>query len=90
MTGREGQVRSEFELWFPGLSPGTWYPAGELRSRVLEQLRCGEPRWQERDRIPSDRYFIFRGGDGSRAPGQQTRSTDTGGHRPPGGSAPAI
>jgi hypothetical protein len=76
MTGREGTVRSEFHLWFPGLRPGTWYPASELRSRVLNQLRCGEPRWTERDRIPSDRYFLFRGGEASRGPGHRTRTMD--------------
>jgi hypothetical protein len=77
MTRREGQVRPEFRLWFPRLAPGVWYPAPELRSRVLDQLRCGEPRWTSEDRTPSDRHFVFRGGHEARAPGQRTRSTDT-------------
>jgi hypothetical protein len=76
MPRREGQVRSEFQLWFPSLAPGVWYPATELRSRVLDQLRCGEPRWQSGDRIPSDLHFVFRGGDASRPASARTRRTD--------------
>jgi hypothetical protein len=75
MTSREGQVRPEFQLWFPRLAPDTWYPAVQLRSHVSDQLRGGEPRWSPRDRIPSDEHFIFRGGQ-PRGRGYRTRESD--------------
>jgi hypothetical protein len=82
MSRREGQLKAEFQDWFPHLAAGVWYPAAELASHVLAQLRCGEPRWEPGDRIPSDSHFIFRGEDDTRAPGRRTRRTDPAGGVP--------
>jgi hypothetical protein len=79
---REGQVRPEFELWFPSLQPGVWYPAAALTLTVLEQVRLGEPRWTSGDRIPSDTHFRFRGGEGARENARPSRRAD-----PPNSSA---
>jgi hypothetical protein len=73
---REAQVRPEYELWFPPLRPGVWYPAATLARTVLDQVRVGEPSWTSRGRIPSDTHFIFRGGDGPRATARHSRRDD--------------
>lgn len=73
---REGQVRPEYALWFPHLRPGVWYPASELAQTVLDQVRAGEPTWTSGDRMPSDRHFLFRGGEGPRAESGFSRRQD--------------
>jgi hypothetical protein len=73
---REGQVRAEYQLWFPQLVPGIWYPAADLTRAVLEQIRSGEPRWTPGDRMPSDAHFLFRGGDGPRGTVHHSRRDD--------------
>jgi hypothetical protein len=73
---REGQVRPEYQLWFPHLRPGVWYPAATLARAVLDQVRTGEPTWTSGERIPSNAHFIFRGGDGPRAAVEHSRHDD--------------
>jgi hypothetical protein len=82
MSRREGRVKPEFELWYPGLRAGVWYPADELTSAVLKQLRGGEPQWAPEDRVPSDTHFQFRGGTAQPQRSQRTRHAD-----PPSGQS---
>jgi hypothetical protein len=78
MAQREAAVRREFQEWYPGVAPGQWYPAADLRDTVLGQLTSGEPRWKSEDRVPCDAHFVFRGGDGPRTAPARTRHTDRG------------
>ena len=73
---REGRLRAEYQLWFPNLRPGIWYPASELAGLVLHQLQSGEPRWTPGDRVPSDEHFVFRGGAGRRGTAEHSRRND--------------
>lgn len=73
---REGQVRAEYQEWFPELRPGVWYPAAELARTVREQVRSGQPRWTSEERVPSDRHFVFRGGEGPREQRRHSRHAD--------------
>jgi hypothetical protein len=76
MAGRQGKVRPEYELWYPRLSPETWYPAAWLRETVLDQLRRGEPRWDPQGRALSDEHFEFRGGERAQDSRQRRRQED--------------
>jgi hypothetical protein len=73
---RQGRLRAEYQLWFPSLMPAVWYPAADLAQLVLEQIRSGEPRWTQEDRVPSDVHFEFRGGADRRGTARHSRRTD--------------
>ncbi len=79
---REARVRAEYQEWFPYSRAGVWYSAAALARSVLEQIRSGECRWTSEERLPSDRHFIFRGGDSPRSDIRGSRRTD-----PPSSSA---
>ncbi len=76
MSDREGSLRREYGDWYPGLVPGAWYPASSLTQIVLQQRQSREPSWEFEDRVPSDRHFVFRGGDSGPRSGTRTRRTD--------------
>lgn len=76
MPQRKGQVKPEFQPWFPSVRAAHWYPAAELARRVRAQLRSGEPRWEAGGRIRSDHHFGFRGGHDERPLTSCTRTTD--------------
>jgi hypothetical protein len=77
MSAREGSLRQEFAAWYPGLRAGVWYPADQLTTAVLTQLRNGAPRWHSEDRVPSDAHFRFRGGDDQPRRSLRTRRLDS-------------
>jgi hypothetical protein len=79
MPDREGSLKREYGDWYPGVVPGVWYRAEWLAKTVLEQRRSEEPRWELEDRVPSNRHFLFRGGDSRPRSGARTRRTDTSG-----------
>lgn len=76
MPDREGCLKREYRDWYPGVIPGVWYRAEWLAKIVLEQRRSDEPTWEFEDRVPSDRHFLFRGGDSRPYAGARTRRTD--------------
>lgn len=73
MAAREALLKPEFRDWYPGIVPGIWYRAAWLAAEVLEQQRCGEPRWALGDRLLTDAHFLFRGGRNRPAQGRRTR-----------------
>jgi len=75
MLDRQARLRPSFRDWYPKIASGKWHHALWAREIALAQIRKGQARGIEGERVLPDLHFEFQGGLGVRLSGHETRRT---------------